>query len=179
MLKPRSIRYFRLTLQESELLRNKKRESKGTLPCHIVNVALGIEKTVNSSYTSRQGGCLFLCRHHFFYLPMPAQKILISWHITVFAVHGFCGDLVFLCSYPTMGHVNFLFFTFTQKVIVHVTKYLFIFFYFKAPHLLTNIFHYASPLLGLFPNTSLVAADVSPHVTVRRSEIYFLPSDVH
>ena len=38
------VRYFRLTLQESELLRNKKRESKGTLPCHIVNVALGIEK---------------------------------------------------------------------------------------------------------------------------------------
>jgi hypothetical protein len=33
-----------LTLQESELLRNKKRESKGTLPCHIVNVALGIEQ---------------------------------------------------------------------------------------------------------------------------------------
>ncbi len=38
------VRYFRLTLQESELLRNKKRESEGTLPCHIVNVALGIEK---------------------------------------------------------------------------------------------------------------------------------------
>ena len=38
------VRYFRLTLQESELLRNKKQESKGTLPCHIVNVALGIEK---------------------------------------------------------------------------------------------------------------------------------------
>jgi hypothetical protein len=33
-----------LTLQESELLRNKKQESKGTLPCHIVNVALRIEK---------------------------------------------------------------------------------------------------------------------------------------
>ncbi len=35
------VRYFRLTLQESELLRNKKQESKGTLPCHILNVALG------------------------------------------------------------------------------------------------------------------------------------------
>ncbi len=33
-----------MTLQENELLRNKKQESKGTLPCHIVNVALGIEK---------------------------------------------------------------------------------------------------------------------------------------
>ncbi len=118
----------------------------------------------------------------FFYLPMPARKFLIfliSWHITIFAVHGFCGDLVFLCSYPTMGRVNFLFFTFTQKVFVHVTKYFFICFYFKARHLLTNIFHYASPLLGLFPNTSLVAAHVSPHVMVRRSEIYFFPSDVH
>jgi hypothetical protein len=38
------VRYFRLTLQESELLGNKKQESKGTLNCHIVNVALGIEK---------------------------------------------------------------------------------------------------------------------------------------
>ncbi len=38
------VRYFRLTLQESELLRNKKRESKGTLPCHMVNMALEIEK---------------------------------------------------------------------------------------------------------------------------------------
>jgi hypothetical protein len=34
-------------------------------------------------------------------------------------------------------------------------------------------------LLCLFPNTSLVAADVSAHVTVRHSEIYFLPSDLH
>ncbi len=109
----------------------------------------------------------------FFYLPMPARKFLISWHITIFAVHVFCGDLVFLCSYPTMGRVNFLIFTFTQKVCVHVTKYFFICFYFKARHLLTNIFHYASLLLGVFPNTSLVAADVSPHVTVRRSEIIF------
>jgi hypothetical protein len=43
-LKLFQVRYFRLTLQESELLRNKKQESKGTLPCHIVNVALEIEK---------------------------------------------------------------------------------------------------------------------------------------
>ncbi len=97
--------------------------------------------SVNSSYTSHQGGCLFLCRHHFFYLPMLAQNFLISWHITIFAVHGFCGDLVFLCSYPTVGRANFLFFTFTQKGFVHVT----ILFYFKARHLLKNIFHYASP----------------------------------
>jgi hypothetical protein len=25
----------------------------------------------------------------FFYLPMPARKFSISWHITIFAVHGF------------------------------------------------------------------------------------------
>jgi hypothetical protein len=43
-LKIFQVRYFRSTLQESELLRNKKQESMGTLPCHIVNVALGIEK---------------------------------------------------------------------------------------------------------------------------------------
>ena len=73
-----------------------------------------------------RGGCLFLCHHHFFYLPMPARKFLISWHITIFAVHGFCGDLVFLCSYPTVGCANFLFFTFTQKVFVHVTNFYFI-----------------------------------------------------
>ncbi len=125
------------------------------------------------------GGVSFPMSSPFFYLPMPARKFLISWHITIFAVHGFGGDLVFLCSYPTVGRVNFLFFTFTQKVFVHVTKYIFICFYFKARHLLTHIFHYPSPLFGVFPNTSLVAADVSPHVTVRRSEIYFLPSDVH
>ncbi len=36
----------------------------------------------------------------FFNLPMPARKCLISWHITIFAVHGFCGDLVFFVRIP-------------------------------------------------------------------------------
>ncbi len=44
----------------------------------------------------------------FFYLPMPARKILISWHITIFAVHAFCGDIVFLCSYHTVGRAHLL-----------------------------------------------------------------------
>jgi hypothetical protein len=92
--------------------------------CSFFN-CINVFLSVNSSYTSRQGGCLFLCRHHFFYLPMPARKFLISWHITIFAVHGFCGDLVFLCSYPTMCRANFLFFTFTQKVFKYVTKFSF------------------------------------------------------
>jgi hypothetical protein len=56
----------------------------------------------------------------------PRQKFLISWHITIFAVHGFYGDIVFLCSYPMVGRANFLFFTFTRKVFVHVTKFFFI-----------------------------------------------------
>ena len=77
----------------------------------------------------------------FFLFTYACTKFLISWHITIFAVHGFCGDLVVLCSYPTVGRANFLFFTFTQKVFVHVR----IFFFFKARHLLKNIFHYASP----------------------------------
>jgi hypothetical protein len=36
------------------------------------------------------------------------------WHITIFAVHAFCGDIVFLCSYHMVGRANFVFFTFTQ-----------------------------------------------------------------
>ncbi len=58
----------------------------------------------------------------FFYLPMPARKFLILWHITIFAVHALCGDIVFLCSYHTVGCANFLFFTFTQYFFVHFTK---------------------------------------------------------
>ncbi len=61
---------------------------------------------------------------------MPARKILILWHITIFAVHGFCSDIVFLYSYPTVGRANFLFFTFTQKVFVRTRHEIFI--YFKA-----------------------------------------------
>ncbi len=77
----------------------------------------------------------------FFYLPMPARNFLISWHITIFAVHGFCGDLVFLCSYPTMCRANLLFFTFTQKVFKYVTK-----FSFFLEHITCyKIFHYAPP----------------------------------
>jgi hypothetical protein len=70
------------------------------------------------------GGVSFPMSSPFFYLSMPARKFLISWHITIFAVNGFCGDIVILCSYPTVGRANFLFFTFTQKVFVHVANFL-------------------------------------------------------
>jgi hypothetical protein len=49
-----------------------------------------------------------------FYFPIPAQKKLILWHITIFAVHAFCSDIIFLCSYHMVGCANFVFFTFTQ-----------------------------------------------------------------
>jgi hypothetical protein len=97
---------------------------------------------------------------------MPARKILISWHITIFAVHAFYGDIVFLFSYHMVGRANFVFFTFTQEFFVHFT----IFIYFNARHLLKNIFHYDSVTC---PETLAATSDVlgNKHNRVRRSEI--------
>jgi hypothetical protein len=82
--------------------------------------------TVNSSYTSRQGGVFSYVVTIFFYLPMPAQNFLILWHITIFAVHGFCGDIVFLCSYPTVGRGNFYFSPLRQKLL-YTSRYFYLF----------------------------------------------------
>ncbi len=65
-------------------------------------------------HLTRGGGVFSYVVTNFFYLPMRARKILILWHITIFAVHAFCGDIIFLCSYHTVGHANFVFFTFMQ-----------------------------------------------------------------
>jgi hypothetical protein len=52
-----------------------------------------------------RGGGVYFPMLSLFFFPMPARKFLISWHITIFAVHAFCG---------TVGRANFVFFTFTQ-----------------------------------------------------------------
>ncbi len=71
----------------------------------------------------------------------PQNLRYLCFRCSLFAVHAFCGDIIFLCSYHTVGCANFVFFTFLQYFFVHFA----IFFYFNARHLLKNIFHYASP----------------------------------
>ncbi len=62
-----------------------------------------------------------------------------------------------------------------KKFLVHFT----IFYLFCSTSLVKKYISLRLTLLCLFPSTSLVAADVSAHVRVRHSEIYFLTSDVH
>ncbi len=87
----------------------------------------------------------------FFFIYHACTKIFNFVAHTIFAVHGFCGDIVFLCSYPTVGRANFLFFTFTQKVFVHVTNFILILkhvtcykIYFATPHLVVFIPQHAT-----------------------------------
>ncbi len=67
-----------MTLQESEVVRNKKQESKGTLPCHIVNVAWGIEKNKGDVRRKEDGLNLGIC--HFF----PKNYSMVD------GCHGYC-----------------------------------------------------------------------------------------
>ncbi len=76
-------------------------------PARQTTVSFYLETIGHIPYA--RGGVFSYVVTIFFYLPMPARNFLISWHITNFAVHGFCGDLVFLCSYPTMCRANFFF----------------------------------------------------------------------
>ncbi len=91
-------------LRDRTFHRQRKQKDGGEGPTWLVSIR------VNPSYTSRGGGCIFLCRHHIFLFPMPAQK-LISWHITIFAVHAFSAVTLFFFVRITRWVVLILYFS--------------------------------------------------------------------